>query len=327
MKVSVRLLKTVEEVREITSEWKTLLERSDCHQVFSSIVWYLVTLEVFTEFKPWVCVVEEQGEVQGIAPLVINPVNQVSFLSDLADYQDFIVTRNDKKTVAQLFHALNNHKCFDKLSLSGLPDRSQLLSIIDDGESLFDDIKFKINTCVNRCYYLDLSEGYDAYMKRFNAKARSNFRRMTSKAKEQNIEMKELFPEDISGDKVAEHFLRLHLFRFPDKLFSRKKPQQFCRRLLPLLFNKGLLRVFVLQQEDRIIAIKLSVQDTSGLGYWNGGFDTTFSSIAPGKLLMLYQIKICCDEGIKVFDLLRGEDPYKLEWQSGYKTIASVHLE
>lgn len=326
----IHLLKTTEGVKSIFNEWQFLLSVSDCHRTFSSQEWFLAVLDTFTEFSPWLWVARDKGRIKGIAPLVINnDTRQVSLLSDLADYQDFIVASKDKKTAISLLQAIIDQRNeFSDIVLSGLRKNSIVRRIIDEIPSLLIDIplNLSVKSNVNLCYYADLSTGFNTYINRFSANRRSNFRRIERRAQDGNIELKELLPKDISGEAVVEHFLRLHLMRFPDKLFSRVKPQKFCRSLLPVLFINRSLRVFVLQHRGEVLAIKLAVQDVSGLGFWNGGFDPKISAIAPGKLLMLYQVRVCCDEGIPVLDLLRGEDAYKTEWATGYETIAALQL-
>lgn len=328
--MNIRLLQSIEDVKTITDDWNSLLCVSNCHRTFSSSEWFLGVVDVYTQLRPWVLLVEEGGIIKGLAPLVLDEQSRrVSLLSDLADYQDFITPKNDEKMVLQLLQAvIDRRNVFDRIVLSGLRRDSILRTVIDDIPSLLLDceLTLTVDNEVSRCFFADLSDGNDVYMQGFSANRRSNYRRLKRRAEDRGIETLELLPEFVSGEVVVEHFLRLHLMRFADKLFSREQPQQFCRRVLPVLFNNGHFRVFVLQAQGQVLAIKLAVKDVNGLGFWNGGFDPEISAIAPGKLLMLHQIKVCFDEGIPVFDMLRGDDAYKAEWATGHNTTVAIEL-
>jgi len=322
VKMDICVLSSREQIESFQSKWLELLSKSNCHKTFSSPQWYFNTLKAFPELTPRLVVVEQDGALMGLAPCVLNSEQDLMFVSDLADYQDIIIRPNDYQTARSLFDALLSDKLGGKkVRLSGLSKQANLHLVLD--EQL--DVKQ-----IEQCFFSDLSQGYDAFMQQKSAKFRSNLRRIHRRAKENDIKIVELTPNECSGDAVVTAFLRLHLKRYPDKLFSRDKPQSFCHINLKEQFQNRLLRVFALLDQkirseslsDKIIALNLSVCDSDVLGIWNGGFDPKYTQISPGKLLVHKQIQTCCEEGLKGFDFLRGDESYKQDWSTSVRVLS-----
>jgi CelD/BcsL family acetyltransferase involved in cellulose biosynthesis len=326
--INIRLLTTIAEMEILRPAWQALLAISDCHRTFASPTWFLTTIEVFTELQPWLWVAEEDGHLLGIAPLVIHAGSRkISLTSELADYQDFIVAKGDTVVTTILLKAiLSKEANSNRFLLSGLRRNSNLRLAFESLRPMeHDGLPFLVNE-IETCYYADVSDGYESYIHTRNANFRFNLRKAQRRAREAQIEVLELGPQDISGPDIAEHFLRLHLLRFPDKLFSRAKPQQFCRLILPRLFDLRTLRVFVLRDHHGIMAIHLAVTDVNALGIWNGGFDSRASAVSPGKILINKQIQVCAEEGLARFDFLRGDETYKKSWSSNCQAISQITI-
>lgn len=340
--MELRLLRTAEEINAISPAWQNLLDTSECHRAFSSPIWFINSLKVFTELSPRVLVAEQAGRLMGVAPLVINNEqavgrnkNKLCLLTELADYQDFIVAKGDIQTAAVLLQAVIDWRTeITGIELGGLRRNSNLCRSVDRIDAPPCDVIFpsdssgliNSNDGAQICYYADLSNGHEVYTKKLNAKFRYSLRKAQRRAREQNVEVVELTPQQTSGVDVVDNFLRLHLLRFPDKLFSRPKPQEFCRLVLSQLFEQRVLRVFVLRKQMRVVGIHLSMSDVNGLGLWNGGFDPCVAGISPGKLLINKQIEVCCDEGLAGFDFLRGDEVYKKSWSTVRNLIGLFNI-
>lgn len=325
--MSYFVLDSPSDIARYSEKWVKLLTKSSCHQTFSSPQWFLNTVHAFPELSPNVIVIERQGEVIAIAPCVINAERQLMFVSDLADYQDIIIKQNDLVAAKELFESLvSEGQRVASIKLSGLSPDANLHLVLEHWDEP------RVNP-IEHCYFSDLSDGYEAFMESKSASFRSNLRRLHRRANEKGIQICELTPSDCSGDDIVTSFLRLHLKRFPDKLFSRDKPQFFCRLNLTEQFERSLLRVFALidqtlegnQIKDKVVALNLTVCDTSVLGIWNSGFDPKYSNISPGKLLIHKQIQTCCEEGFIEFDFLRGDEAYKQDWSTSSRMLSEFN--
>jgi CelD/BcsL family acetyltransferase involved in cellulose biosynthesis len=284
----------------------------------------LASIEAFPEFNPRVWVVGNTQGLLGVAPLAIHRETQyLRFPADLADYQDFIVNPNDSQSTRDLLTAvLADQGGASAIELRGLhPDSNIAAAIPAHGAADQSLPCVTLDQSSHPCYYTDLRKGYEAFLKTRSKKFLYHLRKSRQAAEASGVETTELMPDQISGDDVVRHFLRLHLLRFPDKLFSRPGPQRFCRRVLPGLFAQRVLRVFALIYQTDIIGIHLSMQDVRGLGIWNGGFDPYWAAISPGRLLISKQMEVCGEEGLAEYDFLRGNEDYKKSWSTRVRRL------
>ena len=309
-----------EEVIALEVEWQTLLARSECHPVFSSHAWYLAAINSFSDLSPRVLVLRKNGELCGIAPLIWDASgSQLRFVSDLADYQDFIVPADSIATASQLLDAVLESSAgivaheARSMRLVGLRQNAVLTRLMSD--SVERDLE------PHDCWYADLSAGYDAFLATRSGNFRYNLGRAQRRAEQASVSVEEVRSDELDPEQVPELFLRLHLQRFPDKLFSRPEPQAFCRAVLPILFAAGLLRVFVLKKKSTIVGMHLTMQGRRNLAIWNGGFDASIGHLSPGKLLLDYQFKTVCQERLRGYDFLRGDEAYKQSWSTHRSTI------
>jgi CelD/BcsL family acetyltransferase involved in cellulose biosynthesis len=61
-------------------------------------------------------------------------------------------------------------------------------------------------------------------------------------------------------------------------------------------------------------------------GLYNSAFDSTLRQLAPGMVLVGELIKIAAQEGCEVFDLLRGDEPYKYRFGAQDRPVERVTI-
>jgi CelD/BcsL family acetyltransferase involved in cellulose biosynthesis len=113
------------------------------------------------------------------------------------------------------------------------------------------------------------------------------------------------------------------LTRFEEQRWSRRglrsvlsdaRIQRFHRVACYGLEAAGLLRFYLLKLDGRIIASYYGFLHQERAYYYLGGFDSEFSNLSPGKLLVAYAIEQAVRERATLFDFLRGQESYKYEW-------------
>jgi CelD/BcsL family acetyltransferase involved in cellulose biosynthesis len=62
-------------------------------------------------------------------------------------------------------------------------------------------------------------------------------------------------------------------------------------------------------------------------GLYNSAFDPTLRMLAPGMVLVGNLIEIAAAEGNTVFDLLRGDEPYKYRFGATDRTLRRYTIE
>lgn len=115
-----------------------------------------------------------------------------------------------------------------------------------------------------------------------------------------------------------DHLVRLHRLRWRSRgeggVLADERVLAFHREALPRLDAAGLLRLYTLALDDRIVAASYGFHH-AGRGYsYLTGFDPAFAFESPGQILLAHAIEEALAEGAREFHFLRGQEPYKYEW-------------
>jgi CelD/BcsL family acetyltransferase involved in cellulose biosynthesis len=90
---------------------------------------------------------------------------------------------------------------------------------------------------------------------------------------------------------------------------------RFHREALPLLFARGLLRMYIMWVDQSIAAVFFGLSDLRKRTYYYlSGFDPHFERLSPGTLIIAHAIEEAIREGCEHFDFLRGRESYKYTW-------------
>jgi CelD/BcsL family acetyltransferase involved in cellulose biosynthesis len=124
-----------------------------------------------------------------------------------------------------------------------------------------------------------------------------------------------------STDPLADipAFIDLHQRRWgADGLFPPTPGGDQSRLMFGRLFELfgtggplGLTRLFV---GDRLIAAGVHFETDDSLLFYNAGIDPDAFDLSPGVLLTYAYIERALERGLRRFDFLRGNEPYKYEW-------------
>lgn len=167
------------------------------------------------------------------------------------------------------------------------------------------------------CLVLDLPATYDAYLATLSKSLRYDVRKLD----------KTLFT---SGRARIETFGPDTVRKGLDVLFDLHK-RRWRKRHLPGAFlggaekfhtewaekaaRAGWLWLSVLHVDDEPIGAIYAMAMGSTAYYYQAGFDPEKGSLSPGTLLVASSIRRAIDEGMRHFDFMRGDEPYKRRWK------------
>ncbi|MGQ9653610.1 MAG: GNAT family N-acetyltransferase, partial [Thermodesulfobacteriota bacterium] len=113
---------------------------------------------------------------------------------------------------------------------------------------------------------------------------------------------------------AMEHFFRLHRLSQVEKAeFMTPEKEGFFRDVGRAFFEEGSLRVTWLEVKGEPIASALSFVYGDTWGLYNSGYDPRYREFSPGIVLVARTIQRAMDEGLKVYDFLRGRERYKYD--------------
>jgi len=129
------------------------------------------------------------------------------------------------------------------------------------------------------------------------------------------VEKEEDLPE---GWKVL---LKLHTDRWKNDLkplgiFSDERFLAFHKKVSSILFRQGKLRLAWLEHNNIPLAVEYQFMGSKTLYAYQAGIDLSNDLFSVGKLSIMTSIQFAILNGCVFFDLLNGNDPYKLNWRA-----------
>ena len=195
------------------------------------------------------------------------------------------------------------------------------------------------------CPRVDLEGGFDGYLARLPGRMRQELSRKSRKlARDAGpFDVHEYAPAD-AGQGI-EDFLTQVQQGEDDKarFFGRPEMQQWFRTLADEFGPDGTLRVHRLDIGELPAAMTVSLVDSAShaasdpagdadgeatrmWGLYNSSFDPALTALAPGMVLIWELIQQAADEGCTMFDLLRGDEPYKYRFGAIDREVRTLTL-
>lgn len=313
----------------IVPRWNALLDRSTCNRAFSSPIWFLAACRVQPELVPWLALAWQGESLVGIFPLTVNPATEAAiFPSTRSDYNDIVVADGDAASAAALIEcALSEQGRFRSLDLQAVRQDSNLAAALAVLET-------RRRLTVQRIpdhqgSYIALARSRTDYLASRSRIFRKSMNRILRKAEADGVAMRELTPANFPPEELAALFFRLHFSRFGDASAFRREPRhsEFVELALPALFSGRRLHVFVLQKEERILALDFCFRGVRSLCTWNGGYLPEAACWSPGRLLLLFGMQRAHELGLEEYDLLRGKQAWKATWANRNRILEKIVIE
>ncbi len=157
---------------------------------------------------------------------------------------------------------------------------------------------------------------FDGYLATLDKKERHEIRRKVRRA-ESAGEVRLQPSADPLGDLDA--FIELHQKRWgEDGLFPHTRggaqSRVFVRRLFELFGAEGPVRLSFLTIGGRRVAAGVHIQSGDAILYYNAGVDPDARDLSPGVVLVAKYLELAVSMGVRRFDFLRGDEPYKYGW-------------
>jgi CelD/BcsL family acetyltransferase involved in cellulose biosynthesis len=266
----------------------------------------------------------EDGKLKGLAPLYVAssyvglPAKVMSIIgTNGTDYLSFLLDRGSTSVAGELLDFIQANGNWDALDFHQLADNDPSLGAILNKASESGLAVDKIEQDV--CYRLHLPNSYDGLLAGLSKKFRWNVRYYGRRlAKDHNIVFRLSDKDTVERD--MDIFFTLHKKRF----MSMKKPGSYLspsfRRMhtsiASELCESGWLRLYVMEIDNLPVAAIYGFSFTGSFYYYLGGFDPKWGKMSVSTVLIAYVIEQAIAEGLKIFDFLRGEEPYKEKWMA-----------
>ena len=307
----------------LRADWEVLVDDDPAATIFHTPRYLAVWERMLGErAAPRVRTLHRDGRLVGVVPEALEragsptgPTEILRFLggTEVTDYLGPVARPEDRDdVVAAYLDALADDVDWDELVAGGLPGDTVwpdafLRHAQRHGVELIED------TVEDVCPRVDLAGGYEAYLDRLPGKQRHELRRKARKLARDagELRMVDVAPEDVV-ERLDAFFDMAAENESAKAGFFRKGPmREFFRELAREFVEERIFRLHLLDVGGRPGAATISLVHGREWGLYNSAFDPALRMLAPGMVQVGQLIETAASEGHTVFDLLRGDEPYK----------------
>jgi CelD/BcsL family acetyltransferase involved in cellulose biosynthesis len=338
-------VREVDDFSCLEEEWSSLLKSNVLgDNVFLTLDWLSTWWKHFGHGRRLLLLTVEDGnDVIAIAPLTLSKyklpffgsIRKVEFLGvGGSDYNNFIIVDKESECLRLIANYLvRNVDGWDWVELREIPENSENPSYV---ESLFSGLSFSSNLKLRRrvcnlCPYISLPESFEVFIKRLSKNLRQNLNKYLRRIrKEHGVELKRYDETGFGVREAMNIFVRLHGKRWASKCL----PGAF-RDLVFLNFHldvaecfdrNGWLGLYFLMVDDKPVAAQYNFEYGGKMYYYLAGFDPEYSVYSVGNLLTMFILERCICRGFKEYDMMRGDEPYKLFWTDTCRRNFEIRL-
>jgi CelD/BcsL family acetyltransferase involved in cellulose biosynthesis len=175
----------------------------------------------------------------------------------------------------------------------------------------------------------DLGSGsWDDYLATRSAKLRKRLRYLDrALRREGEVNVREISDEaDLRGALAT--LFELHDRRWEGRGGSSlaESGRVFHRRFAAAALAQGWLRLRILEIDAAPAAVLYGWRLGPSYAFYQGGFDPAWASHSVGTVLLADTIRAAVEEGAQEFDMLLGDEPYKLRFTELSRPIQSLTL-
>ncbi|MBN2108894.1 MAG: GNAT family N-acetyltransferase [Deltaproteobacteria bacterium] len=279
--------------------------------LFMLPLWIEPWLEHFGGRKHHIYKITEGGELLGFAPLFVKD-DEASLIGspDVCDYFDFIVAPGRQKDFFSALVLHLRHEGIARLDLGPLRPDSAALACCTGAAAQFASSLSSAHEDVS--YELALPADWDGYLSGLAVQQRHEVRRKLRRLQEAGPFAYRSVDASEAIDAAMDSFLHLFTISRPDKrAFMTAAREAFFRSLARSMASWGLVRLGFLDIDGEPAAAVMCFDYRGTVYLYNSGFDPRFRHLNAGLLCKVLSIRYSIQRGNKVYDFLKGAEPYK----------------
>jgi CelD/BcsL family acetyltransferase involved in cellulose biosynthesis len=322
--IEVETCDAVSSIPLLAEEWDALVDRVRGGP-FLRPEWIDAWWRAFGAGRLELLTARRAGRLVGIAPLyrrhgVIRSLSNwhtpaFGFLSEDAETESVLV----KTSVARTRR---------RTTLSFLErEGSTFSSCLAHGESA----RFRVLTrTLLRSPYLELEGDWASYERSLKTTFRRDLARRLRRLHEQGRVSFEIFDgRDRLDELLTEGFgVEASSWKGRDgtAVVTHSRTRQFYWAIARWAASQGWLRLAFLRLDGYPLAFHCGLEEGGVYYPLKGGYDPRFSKFSPGSLMVQFTLEHAFATGLRRYEFLGGDEPYKLVWSGSCRSIVLLHL-
>lgn len=312
---TINVVTTLPELEALRAEWSHFWRECEAATPFQTPEWLLPWARRWAPNSLLVITVRQRGRLVGLAPFFLyapagSPLRTVVILGNgLSDTLDGLATPgNEQAVVDSVLTTLDEHSAeWDACDWQQLRAESPLLNQAPPGS-------WADNVFPNDAWPT-LSLPVEPRLSRHFARRLHADRARLERLGPVRFERAHADTFDACFDSLV----ALHAARWGSRdgqpgVLADPAVRAFHREAAAGLLALGVLRFYRLWIGDRVAAVYHGFLHRERASYYLGGFDPTLSAFGLGNQIVWHALRTAEQEGARVFDFLRGHEPYKYRW-------------
>ena len=319
---------------DLAADWQRIYDSMPSSSAFDSLEWNRIWWEHFGGDSKLMlrALIRPDGTTAIIAPLRLDSNNDegvCTFLggTDLVDYLGFKHDDELKTSdVQDLLQSLHDDPEITALVFESLPEDSHTIHAVKD---VAEAIGWEVHTwdegvAPRVTLPSTVDEYFSSLTKKHRHELRRKLRRLDNAGEIEQVEF--TTPDEIAAR--MDDFIDLHRGSSIDKQeFMTPERERFFREIAVTLAEKDVTRLYFLNLNGESVATSLAFKVGSTKYLYNSGYVPERAWLAVGLLNHAINILASIDEGIKVYDFMRGDERYKYHLGAVDRRIYTVRLD
>ena len=300
---------------ELEVAWRALWERDRDASLFHAFEYARIAwdTELGADRGLRIVTAREHGVVVALAAFTIDPDGTLRFLgnAEITDYLGPIAVPGDRDRFAgAIVRAVADDPAWTSADLMGLADD---LAWPDALARAAKDVGLTVEREQHDvCPRIRLSGSFDDYLASLPSKLRHEIRRKARRlAREAGEYQIRLSTPETLDDDLGTFFAMHRSQEGPKGKFMVDEMTEVFTRLAHGFAARGWLRLAWLDIDGESLAATLSFSERGDWFVYNSTYDHAKRELGPGMVLMGETVRLATEEGCRLFDLLRGDEPYK----------------
>jgi CelD/BcsL family acetyltransferase involved in cellulose biosynthesis len=336
----IRIISESNEFESLSEVWDSLLRKSkDDNPIYLTHEWLLTWWKHFGESKKLnVLLIEKEGQTIGIVPLMrteyriglikIHALETIGSLN--CNHIGLIASGSSEEAVSAFLTYLEEEFAKGELllRLTWIRDDSRFLDLLRRRNSLSTNSLVMQEKVKTLAPYITLPATWDGYFRSLRSNRRHTLRRiLRSLEKAHTVEFRDCTKDNL--ENTLSRFIDLHEKRWQSAnvsgVFSDPKMEGFYRDIATQFVKKGWLHFSCLIVDSEVASAEYAFIYNQKFYCAITARDIRYSDYGVGHIHQMFLIKYAIEKGLREFDFLRGEEPYKFHWtESSRKYINSV---
>jgi CelD/BcsL family acetyltransferase involved in cellulose biosynthesis len=322
--VEVETCDAVSSIPLLAAEWNALVDRVSGGPFLRS-EWIDAWWRAFGAGRLELLIARRAGRLVGIAPLYrrYGAVRSISnwhtpafgFLSEDAETESALaemsVARTRRRTTLSFLER----------------EGSTFSSCLAHGEAA----RFRVlMRTLLRSPYLEIESDWASYERSLKTSFRRDLGRRRRRLHEQGRVSFEIFDGRDRLDELLTEGFGVEAYSWKERggtaVATHRRTRQFYWDIAHWAASEGWLRLAFLRLDGHPLAFHYGLEEGGVYYPLKGGFDPRFSRFSPGNLMVQLTLEHAFSTGLRRYEFLGGDEPYKLAWSRSCRSIVLLHL-